>query len=43
MAAANATAVSEAMMNLMLAVCRKADWQHRGRGFGRWRGNDFNS
>ena len=40
---ANATAVSEHAMMLMLAVCRKLIWQHEGVVSGRWRGNDFNS
>ena len=40
---ANATAVAEHAMLLMLAVCRKLIWQHEGVVSGRWRGNDFNS
>ena len=40
---ANATAVAEHAMMLMLAVCRKLIWQHEGVVSGRWRGNDFNS
>jgi len=40
---ANATAVAEHAMLLMLAVARKLPWQHEGVVSGRWRGNDFNS
>jgi lactate dehydrogenase-like 2-hydroxyacid dehydrogenase len=40
---ANATAVSEHAMLLMLAVSRKLTWRHEGVVSGRWRGNDFNS
>src|SRR5271166_6254662 len=40
---ANATAVAEHAMMLMLAVCRRLIWQHEGVVSGRWRGNDFNS
>ena len=40
---ANATAVSEHALMLMLAVSRKLIWQHEGVVSGRWRGNDFNS
>jgi len=40
---ANATAVAEHAMLLMLAVSRKLTWQHEGVVSGRWRGNDFNS
>ena len=40
---ANATAVAEHAMLLMLAVCRKLIWQHEGVVSGRWRGNDFNA
>ena len=38
---ANATAVAEHAMMLMLAVCRRLIWQHEGVVSGRWRGNDF--
>jgi phosphoglycerate dehydrogenase-like enzyme len=40
---ANATAVAEHALMLMLAVSRKLIWQHEGVVSGRWRGNDFNS
>jgi phosphoglycerate dehydrogenase-like enzyme len=40
---ANATAVAEHAVMLMLAVSRKLIWQHDGVVSGRWRGNDFNS
>src|ERR1700732_5072438 len=40
---ANATAVAEHAMMLMLAVSRKLIWVHEGVTFGRWRGNDFNA
>ncbi len=40
---ANATAVAEHAMMLMLAVARKLIWQHEGVVSGRWRGNDFNA
>ena len=40
---ANATAVAEHAILLMLAVARKLIWQHEGVVSGRWRGNDFNS
>ena len=40
---ANATAVAEHAVMLMLAVARKLTWQHDGVVSGRWRGNDFNS
>ncbi len=40
---ANATAVSEHAIMLMLAVSRKLIWVHEGVVSGRWRGNDFNS
>ncbi|MBV9863610.1 MAG: 2-hydroxyacid dehydrogenase [Alphaproteobacteria bacterium] len=40
---ANATAVAEHAIMLMLAVSRKLIWQHDGVVSGRWRGNDFNS
>src|SRR5437899_7112605 len=40
---ANATAVAEHAMLLMLAVCRKLLWPHEGVVAGRWRGNDCNS
>src|SRR6202049_1253436 len=40
---ANATAVAEHAILLMLAVSRKLTWQHEGVVSGRWRGNDFNS
>ena len=40
---ANATAVAEHAMMLMLAVSRKLIWVHDGVVSGRWRGNDFNS
>jgi phosphoglycerate dehydrogenase-like enzyme len=40
---ANATAVAEHAMLLMLAVSRKLIWQHEGVASGRWRGNDFHS
>ncbi len=38
---ANATAVAEHAMMLMLAVARKLIWVHEGVTSGRWRGNDF--
>src|SRR5665213_2618259 len=40
---ANATAVAEHAVMLMLAVSRRLMWQHDGVVSGRWRGNDFNS
>src|SRR5579864_6001581 len=40
---ANATAVSEHALMLMLAVSRKLIWVHEGVVSGRWRGNDFNA
>ena len=40
---ANATAVAEHAILLMLAVARKLIWQHEGVVSGRWRGNDFHS
>jgi phosphoglycerate dehydrogenase-like enzyme len=40
---ANATAVAEHAMMLMLAVSRKLIWVHEGVVSGRWRGNDFNA
>ena len=40
---ANATAVAEHAVMLMLAVSRKLIWQHDGVVSGRWRGNDFSS
>src|SRR6266478_2775101 len=40
---ANATAVAEHAVMLMLAVSRKLIWQHEGVVSGRWRGNDFNA
>ena len=40
---ANATAVAEHAIMLMLAVSRKLIWVHEGVVSGRWRGNDFNS
>lgn len=40
---ANATAVAEHALMLMLAVSRKLIWVHEGVVSGRWRGNDFNS
>ena len=39
---ANATAVAEHAMLLMLAVSRKLIWVNEGVVSGRWRGNDFN-
>jgi phosphoglycerate dehydrogenase-like enzyme len=36
---ANATAVSEHAILLMMAVCRKLVWQHSSVAAGRWRGN----
>jgi phosphoglycerate dehydrogenase-like enzyme len=36
---ANATAVSEHAILLMMAVCRKLVWQHQSVAAGRWRGN----
>jgi len=40
---ANATAVAEHAVMLMLAVSRRLIWQHDGVVSGRWRGNDFSS
>src|SRR6267378_1217326 len=40
---ANATAVAEHAMLLMLAVSRRLIWLHDGVVSGRWRGNDFSS
>jgi len=40
---ANATAVAEHALLLMLAVNRKLVWQHENVVAGRWRGNDFSS
>ncbi|HEV8680687.1 MAG TPA: NAD(P)-dependent oxidoreductase, partial [Stellaceae bacterium] len=40
---ANATAVAEHALMLMLAVSRRLTWLHEGVVSGRWRGNDFNS
>src|SRR3977135_1500311 len=40
---ANATAVAEHALLLMLAVSRKLIWVHDGVVSGRWRGNDFNA
>jgi len=40
---ANATAVAEHAILLMLAVSRKLTWLHDGVVSGRWRGNDFNA
>jgi phosphoglycerate dehydrogenase-like enzyme len=40
---ANATAVAEHAMLLMLAVARRLIWQNEGVVSGRWRGNDFNA
>ena len=40
---ANATAVAEHAIMLMLAVSRKLIWVHDGVVSGRWRGNDFNA
>ncbi|GGG48649.1 2-hydroxyacid dehydrogenase [Caldovatus sediminis] len=37
---ANATAVAEHALMLMLAVCRRLVWQHQNVVAGRWRGND---
>ena len=37
---ANATAVSEHALLLMLAVCRRIVWQHTNVASGRWRGNN---
>ena len=37
---ANATAVSEHAILLMLAVCRRIVWQHTNVAAGRWRGNN---
>ena len=37
---ANAIAVAEHTMLLMLAVCRRLVWQHTSVASGRWRGND---
>ena len=36
---ANATAVSEHAIMLMMAVCRRLVWQHQSVAAGRWRGN----
>ena len=38
---ANATAVAEHALMLMLAVSRRLVWQHENVAAGRWRGNDF--
>ncbi len=38
---ANAVAVAEHAMMLMLAVCRRLAWQHASVVSGRWRGNDI--
>jgi phosphoglycerate dehydrogenase-like enzyme len=40
---ANATAVAEHAIMLMLAVSRRLIWLHDGVVSGRWRGNDFNA
>jgi phosphoglycerate dehydrogenase-like enzyme len=40
---ANATAVAEHAIMLMLAVSRKLIWVHEGVVSGRWRGNDFSA
>jgi phosphoglycerate dehydrogenase-like enzyme len=40
---ANATAVAEHALMLMLAVSRKLVWQHENVVAGRWRGNDFDA
>lgn len=40
---ANAVAVAEHAMLLMLAVCRRLPWQHENVVSGRWRGNDVAS
>jgi phosphoglycerate dehydrogenase-like enzyme len=40
---ANATAVAEHALMLMLAVSRRLIWLHDGVVSGRWRGNDFNA
>src|SRR5438552_11447757 len=40
---ANATAVAEHALMLMLAVSRRLIWLHEGVVSGRWRGNDFNA
>jgi len=40
---ANATAVAEHAVMLMLAVSRRLTWVHDGVVSGRWRGNDFNA
>ncbi|HYZ30896.1 MAG TPA: 2-hydroxyacid dehydrogenase [Crenalkalicoccus sp.] len=37
---ANATAVAEHTLMLMLACCRRLPWQHESVASGRWRGND---
>jgi phosphoglycerate dehydrogenase-like enzyme len=37
---ANATAVAEHAIMLMLAVCRRLPWLHASTAAGRWRGND---
>jgi phosphoglycerate dehydrogenase-like enzyme len=39
---ANATAVAEHAILLMLAVCRRLVWQHSNVAAGRWRGNAVN-
>nr|WP_294511434.1 2-hydroxyacid dehydrogenase [uncultured Rhodopila sp.] len=39
---ANATAVAEHAILLMLAVCRRLVWQHANVASGRWRGNAVN-
>ncbi len=38
---ANAVAVAEHALLLMLAVCRRLTWQHENVAAGRWRGNDW--
>ncbi len=40
---ANAIAVAEHAIMLMLAVCRRLTWQHAMTASGRWRGNDVAS
>lgn len=40
---ANATAVAEHALMLMLALCRRLVWQHASVAGGRWRGNDVGS
>jgi len=40
---ANAIAVAEHAIMLMLAVCRRLTWQHSMTASGRWRGNDVAS